>query len=39
MNPGLGEMDNIEHLCYNENDARISHEAPCKEELHALKRR
>lgn len=34
-------MDSIEHLCYDENDARISssHEAPNKEDIRQLKRR
>ena len=35
------EIENVEHLCYDENDARVSssHEAPNKEEIKEFKRR
>jgi hypothetical protein len=39
MNPNLEEIDSIEHLCYDENDARSSHEVPNKKEIHAIRRR
>jgi hypothetical protein len=39
FNPALDDMDNLEHLCYDENEARTSHEAPNKEEQFAFKRR
>lgn len=39
FNPALDEVDNVEHLCYDENDHRRSHEVPKQEELNAFKRR
>lgn len=39
FNPSLDDMDNIENLCYDEKEARTSHEAPKREEINEFQRR